>query len=296
MNESELTTLLSRATEGLSPDVEALVAGGAARGRRTLRRRRTAAGVGVAALAVTAWALPTAWPDGSGSTTATDAAASVEPSSTPATPAPKKPQGWSTSATNMSTTDRDAALLACTPALEAAPPASSFGAGGTRSLDSATPPAGSSSRSPQDFELVAAEADGPWGALLYASKVDATEVACEVRQRADGTFEEVFSTYGGAVSPSGSGQHLTSWEWAFDIDTEGPVNAAVIGGVSDDVDRVELAVGDLSVEAEIVGHRALVWIPTKETPTLAEFDNAVATAYAADGTVLDTVKAYALNP
>lgn len=50
MNEHELTDLLDRVTVDLAPDVERLVEGGAARGRRTLRRRRTGTALGVAAV------------------------------------------------------------------------------------------------------------------------------------------------------------------------------------------------------------------------------------------------------
>ena len=49
MKDQELTSLLTRAGGELSPDVEALMAGGAARGRRSLRRRRLAVGLGVVA-------------------------------------------------------------------------------------------------------------------------------------------------------------------------------------------------------------------------------------------------------
>lgn len=49
MKEHELTALMERAGDGLAPDVEGLVAGGAARGRRALRRRRVASGFGAAA-------------------------------------------------------------------------------------------------------------------------------------------------------------------------------------------------------------------------------------------------------
>lgn len=48
MNEHELTDLLDRGTAGLSPDVERLVGGGAARGRRVLRRRRVGTALGSA--------------------------------------------------------------------------------------------------------------------------------------------------------------------------------------------------------------------------------------------------------
>lgn len=51
MNENELTALLDRGSRVHEPDVEALVAGGAARGRRSLRRRRVGT-ASVAALAV----------------------------------------------------------------------------------------------------------------------------------------------------------------------------------------------------------------------------------------------------
>lgn len=50
MNETELTALLEGGSRLYEPDVHALVAGGAARGRRSLRRRRAAAAA-VAALA-----------------------------------------------------------------------------------------------------------------------------------------------------------------------------------------------------------------------------------------------------
>jgi hypothetical protein len=49
MKEHELTALMDRASDGLAPDVEALVARGTARGRRTLRRRRVASCLGAAA-------------------------------------------------------------------------------------------------------------------------------------------------------------------------------------------------------------------------------------------------------
>jgi hypothetical protein len=52
MNETELTDLLERGSRLQAPDVEALVAGGTARGRRSLRRRR----VGTASAAVLATA------------------------------------------------------------------------------------------------------------------------------------------------------------------------------------------------------------------------------------------------
>ena len=45
MNEHELTDLLDRGTAGLSPDIARLADGGAARGRRTLRRRRVGTAV-----------------------------------------------------------------------------------------------------------------------------------------------------------------------------------------------------------------------------------------------------------
>jgi hypothetical protein len=50
MNEQELTALLERGAQDLAPDIDRLVGGGAARGRRSVRRRRV--GVGVAAVAV----------------------------------------------------------------------------------------------------------------------------------------------------------------------------------------------------------------------------------------------------
>ncbi|MCR1782173.1 hypothetical protein KVF89_06480 [Nocardioides carbamazepini] len=83
MNEHDLTTVMERAAERLDPDVADLVAGGARRGRRRLRRRRATVGVSgavVAALAVgaVAWAsspgggtardLPVATPPAGGST------------------------------------------------------------------------------------------------------------------------------------------------------------------------------------------------------------------------------------
>lgn len=49
MNEHELTDLLERGTAGLAPDVTRLVEGGAARGRRSLRRRRVGAALGAGA-------------------------------------------------------------------------------------------------------------------------------------------------------------------------------------------------------------------------------------------------------
>jgi hypothetical protein len=52
MNETELTALLERGARLHEPDVDALVAGGTARGRRSLRRRR----VGTASVAVLAMA------------------------------------------------------------------------------------------------------------------------------------------------------------------------------------------------------------------------------------------------
>jgi hypothetical protein len=61
MKEHELIALMERAGDGLAPDVDALVTGGTARGRRALRRRRLAGGLGavaaVGAIAVAATVL-----------------------------------------------------------------------------------------------------------------------------------------------------------------------------------------------------------------------------------------------
>lgn len=86
MNEQDFATLVDRAAAALEPDVDALVAGGATRGRRALRRRRTVAALGatgaVAALATVAALLP-----GAGTTpSAPDRSPGFADSSTAPTP------------------------------------------------------------------------------------------------------------------------------------------------------------------------------------------------------------------
>jgi hypothetical protein len=81
MKEQDLTTLMERAGDGLAPDVDALIAGGAARGRRSLRRRRAAVSFGavaaVGAIALAATVLP-----GGGGTSGTGPDVVDSPSST----------------------------------------------------------------------------------------------------------------------------------------------------------------------------------------------------------------------
>ncbi|WP_243058843.1 hypothetical protein [Nocardioides sp. SR21] len=94
MNEHEFTDLLDRSTAGLAPDVERLVEGGAARGRRTLRRRRMGTALGAAAVVgvvgVGAVVLPTEGPGRADDTSAASGpSATGSPSQAPLT-APRK--------------------------------------------------------------------------------------------------------------------------------------------------------------------------------------------------------------
>ncbi|GAA3547764.1 hypothetical protein [Nocardioides daeguensis] len=84
MNENQLATVLSRAGERLDPDVEALVAGAARRGRRKVRRRGAAVAVGGAVAGLVVGAV--AWQGSLGATTAHDRTATrpTPPAPTPA--------------------------------------------------------------------------------------------------------------------------------------------------------------------------------------------------------------------
>ncbi|MDQ6525455.1 hypothetical protein RB608_17675 [Nocardioides sp. LHD-245] len=85
MNEHDLTTVMERAAERLDPDVADLVAGGARRGRRRLRRRRATVGVSgavVGALAVGA----VAWASAPGGGTARDLPVATPPTAAITTP------------------------------------------------------------------------------------------------------------------------------------------------------------------------------------------------------------------
>lgn len=85
MNETELTTLLERGSRLHEPDVDALVAGGAARGRRSLRRRRVGT-VTLSALATAGIATGSLLLAGGG-ITPTDASLPVASSGTEVSPA-----------------------------------------------------------------------------------------------------------------------------------------------------------------------------------------------------------------
>lgn len=86
MNETELTTLLERGARLYEPDVDALVAGGAGRGRRSLRRRRVGA-VSVAALATAGIAAGGVFVAG-GAGPSPDASLPIAASGSPASPTP----------------------------------------------------------------------------------------------------------------------------------------------------------------------------------------------------------------
>jgi hypothetical protein len=88
MNETELTTLLERGSHLQEPDVDALVAGGAARGRRSLRRRRVGT-ASVAVLATAGIATCGLFLTG-GDVTARDSSVSIASSPSPAPPTTRR--------------------------------------------------------------------------------------------------------------------------------------------------------------------------------------------------------------